>query len=58
MQSDLDRIKELAQKFLNGDASPGEKKALHEWFDTVSSDELEMVLSPEEKTTEEYGREM
>ncbi len=58
MQSDLDRIKELAQKFLNGDASPGEKKALHEWFDTVSSDELEMVLSPEKKTTEEYGREM
>jgi transmembrane sensor len=58
MLSDLDKIKELARKYLDGQASPDEVQFLHEWYDTVSPDELEMVLLTEEKTVDEYGREI
>jgi transmembrane sensor len=40
-----EQLKELAFKYLNGEATEREERLLHEWYDTVNAGELEIVLS-------------
>ena len=45
MDMDHEHLKELARKYLDGNASPEEKHLLHQWYDTVNPGELEIVFS-------------
>lgn len=48
----------LAEKYLNGTATPEEKDQLHQWFDTVEDSEFEVVPTTEVVSTAEFGNEM
>ena len=50
---DKNELKDLAQKYLDGTATPSEKQLLNEWYDTIHIDSAEMVDLAEAETEED-----
>lgn len=52
-----DQIRELADKYLSGKASPEEVQQLHDWYDTAGNEEAELIFTPEPTTLQQFGSE-
>lgn len=57
MNIDENKVRQLAQKYLNGTASDDEKQLLHEWYDTVNAGEIEIVFTENPQTVKSFGLE-
>jgi transmembrane sensor len=55
---DKTQLAQLAERYLQGTATEKEIALLHEWYDTVDREEIELVFTRERETGEEIGKRM
>lgn len=50
-----DKIREIAEKYLTGIATPEEVQQLHDWYDSEEEGNTELVITREPITMQQYG---
>ena len=50
-----DKIREIAEKYLTGIATPEEVQQLHDWYDAEEEGDAELVITREPITMQQYG---